>query len=150
MIYERIHIITSFDEMKRKNNKAVENVGSTYMLTFLFFKTRGRVPIYDRFVNRALNALLEDMIPGTEVGDLGTCVFDTSNCTKLFNNYQELIEKALDGTGRRLSIIDNKHFSENSVPDMKAIKAVRSLDRALWVYGHKFKHKNVHEITSEK
>lgn len=95
-------------------------IGTVYLITMLYFISRGKYPIYDRFAMMAVDAIENGIEPEGYV------------------SYKELPEK------------DNKKFksvyelyNDNYVNKVKNIFGdeynKRDVDRALWVYGHYFK-----------
>lgn len=110
-----------------RENKIV-GLGSVYLINLLFFLSRGKCPIYDRFAMASLRAYEDGLSP---VGHKGKPPVKVPNLpdknSKRFETicengaYAEYIEK-LDALG-----VDYKED--------------RRLDRALWVYGHAFEVK---------
>jgi hypothetical protein len=92
--------------------------GPTFMLTILYFLTHGREPIYDKYAHKAALAYDQKVRPGGHV-----------------RHYQPV-----------QSWSDYERFKRLLMPiasacDMRATGAMlvpRSVDRALWVYGHLF------------
>lgn len=103
----------------------ISGLGTVYLLTLLYFISKGKYPIYDRFASIAIDAIIAEKNPGSKI------------------SYHLLPAKDTERF---------KHvFEENMVPYMKKIKKVfgdtniyknnpadRNIDRALWVYGHLF------------
>ena len=108
--------------LNRLRSCGVRGIGTVYMITLLYFISKGRYPIYDRFAMMALSAIASGIEPGGSV------------------EYKELPSK--DSKARFESVyVDcmvpyikllTELFGENAVQD-------RDVDRALWVYGHCFK-----------
>ena len=98
---------------------APEGIGSVYVITLLFFITKGKQPIYDQYAMRALVDMTPDKtlkyheLPQRE----GKGSIKESMIEKLSNDYAEY-KKLLQ-----------YHFGEK-------YKDCRDIDRALWVYGH--------------
>ncbi len=105
---------------KLKNNSP-DGIGTVYLITLLYFISKGTYPIYDRFAMMAVNAIIGDIKPGQTV------------------KYEQL-------PGKNSKNFPNviKKYEENYVVKLKNIfgdeyKNTRDIDRALWVYGHLFK-----------
>lgn len=100
---------------------APAGLGTVYLITVLYFISRGKWPIYDRFAMMALDAISEGKKPGEavsyiELPDKNSKKFDTvmENCKQTYI--------------MQLETIFGKDYNQN-----------RDVDRALWVYGHLFK-----------
>lgn len=101
-------------------NVGVDGLGSVYLVTLLYFISRGEYPIYDRFAAMALCAIENDVKPRGKV------------------EYKELPDK------------NSKAFCSvmgtSVIPYKERLEAIfgqgccknRDVDRALWVYGHWF------------
>jgi len=102
----------------------VSGFGATYIINLMFFFSKGELPIYDAYVSCALNALCNKYKPDK------TCVVKITNIPQLYNGHQDHICKAWN-------------FYQNYIKELKAISGsdyvTRTMDRALWVYGHCFK-----------
>jgi hypothetical protein len=103
----------------------VQGLGPVYLITLMFFITKGKYPIYDRFAMAALLSLLASEngynLPHDESIVRKTSLPEKSGSTelsklKLYNNYIGLLH----------------HFFGQSW------KNDRKIDQALWVYGHYF------------
>jgi hypothetical protein len=113
--------------LNRLREENFEGIGTVYMITLLFFLSRGKYPIYDRFAMMALNAIEKGIQPKfTE---------------KALVSYQRLPSKNSDGF---------KTVMANGMRDyMKKLCQIfgsnhlndRRIDQALWVYGHLFQKK---------
>ncbi len=97
-----------------------DGIGTTYMITLLYFIKKGKYPIYDQYAYRAVQAIKDEIKPGSKVIsplNLPSRKDDSfMNTTKKLSPYVNCI-KCLFG-----SDYDNS----------------RDWDRALWVYGHLF------------
>lgn len=107
---------------KKLCENKVNGFGSTYIINLVFFFTRGKMPIYDKYVNLALSAFENNLMP------------DVGNVIKVkeipgLNNMPEDIDKAWN-------------YYQEYVGDLKRVSnsdfVTRNTDRALWVYGHGF------------
>lgn len=98
----------------------INGLGTVYIITLLYFISRGQYPIYDRFAWKAIQAICDDKKPGDII------------------NASELPEKK----SRAFDTVFDTHM----IPYMKKMESVfgsayqesRDVDRALWVYGHAF------------
>ncbi len=98
-------------------------IGPVYAITILYFLTNGAQPIYDRYAHIALKVIDESL-------DFKTIIYD--NCLRkefnpdlkdmeqLYSNYKEYYVQRLQ-----------KIFGDD-------YKKSRSIDQALWTYGHLF------------
>lgn len=103
----------------------IAGLGTVYMITLLYFLSRGEHPIYDRFAAMALTAIEKGVKPSEAV------------------DYKELPEKNSPAFSNILS--EGSEYIEYK-KQMKTIFVgkdlrCRDIDRALWVYGHLFKAK---------
>lgn len=101
--------------------------GSVKVLTLLYFLSQGKCPIYDKFAEMSLNAYYSDTKPGESVEYKGLAGNVKNDMSRLVD-YKENLEY----------IFGNEIYES------------RSIDRALWVYGHLFleikKTKKVKEV----
>jgi hypothetical protein len=87
--------------------------GTTYILTIFFFLTNGRQPIYDRYAHAAAQAIATNTVPGQRVH------FRRVASWQQYLDYQALLAPVVQTCGLALPV-------------------PRSVDRALWAYGHLF------------
>lgn len=103
----------------------IRGLGTVYMITLLYFISRGKYPIYDRFAMMAVKAISEGQMPGktvikaSELPGKNDKAFDT-----VFDDHMKPFISKL-----------NEIFKT-------AYQESRDVDRALWVYGHAFTAKN--------
>ena len=96
----------------------VDYIGPVYVITLIFFISKGKYPIYDRFANTALKSIKEGGIP--KKGDAGnSCEINKKRYKEYMDNMEEIYKEL---------------YQNEEVDYMKN----RELDRALWVYGHGF------------
>jgi hypothetical protein len=95
------------------------NFGPTYILTVLFFVTRGKFPIYDHFAHVAAQAIHSGLAPGSAL---------KCKAVQEWNQYQQY---------RNLLLPISKACAQPTGPSSMFVS--RPTDRALWVYGHLFK-----------
>lgn len=109
-----------------RENK-IFGLGPVYLINLLFFLSRGKWAIYDRFAMASLRAYEKGLSPVGQEKEVGPIPNLPDKNSKRFETicengtYAEYIEK-LDALG--------VNYKKN-----------RRLDRALWVYGHAFKDK---------
>ena len=110
------------------NDNNIAGLGSVYLITLLFFITNGECPIYDRFAMAAL-ASFELSQNGINVPD-GAIIRGCGLPDRKSNDAYKL-----------LSDSDSKYVKYQGLLESffdDAWKSDRDIDRALWVYGHKF------------
>lgn len=111
--------------LNKLSKVAPSGIGTVYLITLLFFISGGIYPIYDRFARIALTAILDEKKPGDKIvpKDLpdNSSVFDFNGLMK--NELKTYIDDL------------EKVFGTDYQTD-------RSIDQALWVYGHRFDGKN--------
>lgn len=91
-----------------------------YIITLLYFISHGQYPIYDRFAWKAIQAICDDKKPGDVINALELPAKNTRAFDTVFDTYMiPYIEK--------LKSVFGATYQES-----------RDVDRALWVYGHKF------------
>ena len=105
--------ITYIDEKGEINTR---NFGCVYAITLLFFRTNKNEPIYDSFVSKAMQAIINDIKPWGEY--ISAKSTDPGGFSNVYNEY--------------------KAFLQNCFEDSWTS---RDVDRALWVYGHMFPEK---------
>ncbi|MBQ3264913.1 MAG: hypothetical protein IJH07_03960 [Ruminococcus sp.] len=114
------------NEMKEKGFK---RIGTVYMITLLYFLSRGAFPIYDRFAMMALTAIFKETSPisGSKAGiEVRYKELPTRESTR----FSGVIDNEMDQYMGML----NRAFGDEW-------KTNRKIDQALWVYGHLFKMK---------
>jgi hypothetical protein len=104
----------------------LNGIGTVYILTLLFFISKGKYPIYDRFAAMALTALEN----GTEPRP------NAPKSNRLPVKYTELPDK----TKMDLAWQDYVSYVA-AIRKLGYMPNDRRLDQALWVYGHCFQQK---------
>ena len=125
----------------------VPNIGFTYAVTLLYFMSKGQYPIYDKFAHIALLVIdggssFDCIIKDSELQGKGRGknrkVEIPSNIDKTADDKNEKIKFAFDKYKEnyigRINRIFNMNYGEEMISD-------RTVDRALWVYGHLFNDK---------
>ena len=104
----------AYNDLKELNIKyKVDNLGSVYIITLLYFISGGKYPIYDKFAHKAVKALYfnenpQDIYVGEAPGKR-----ETKKVMAIYREYCWLLKEV---------------FGTYDIP--------RNLDQALWVYGH--------------
>ncbi len=111
------------DVLEKLRNNSPKGIGTVYLFTLLYFISKGKYPIYDRFAHVALDAILEKKQPGDNVPYKDLPTKQESKFSNVYEIYNEIYKKKID-------CIFGKQYYEN-----------RDIDRALWVYGHLFNYK---------
>lgn len=101
----------------------VDGIGTVYLITLLYFISRGAYPIYDRFAMMSVQAILNNKKPG----DL---VIVKELPDKSLSTFNHVFEERMKPFIANLNEIFGEKYKEN-----------RDIDRALWVYGHCFRSK---------
>lgn len=94
-------------------------IGPVYAITLLFFLSKGRYPIYDKYAHIALKVILERMDYKEVVTDKALNREFHNGTKKYLDDYKTYIEK--------LESIFGKEYATD-----------RRIDQALWAYGHLF------------
>ena len=106
--------------------KAKNGIGPVYLITLLYFISKGQYPIYDRFAYIALQEIKNGAEPFTTKIEPQTLPNKTSK--KFKSVYEDYIEPYMQDI---LLVFGSDYNS--------SIEEYRNIDRALWVYGHAFK-----------
>ena len=101
--------------------RAPNGIGTVYLLTLLYFISRGKWPIYDRFAMMALLAIEAGKKPGEQV------------------SFSDLPEKNSEDFNAVMNLCKQRYISKLEMIFGKNYNDNRDVDRALWVYGHLFK-----------
>lgn len=90
------------------NNRGMGNhIGIVYCLSFVYFFTQGKYPIYDKFAHIAADAIYSENLP-------------SKKSYRLISSWEQY----------------EKEFVEKINNIFGGTKIKRKIDRALWVYGH--------------
>lgn len=101
----------------------VKYFGATYIITLLYFLSDGVMPIYDKYAHIALLAIKDDIKPNQIVNgykEIESSVNDEESRKKAWRTYEDYCNLLKE-------IVGEENYKD------------RSVDRALWVYGHAFK-----------
>jgi len=93
--------------------------GNVYILTALFFISKGKYPIYDKFSHIAAQAIHQDLPPGSYVRYRGL---------QKWGDYLQY-----------LALLDSIHSGCPQQSEDRSMSIPRREDRSLWSYGHFFK-----------
>lgn len=116
-----------------RNASDCTGIGATYALTVIYFLTGGKYPIYDRFAYIALtkirNSESEDLFDGSgflkgelfQKDEFTKCIASGKKPETIFDAYVENYKAPLEAWLKE----NNAEYS-------------RTVDRALWTYGHLF------------
>lgn len=102
------------------NKNSPAGIGTVYLITLLYFISKGTYPIYDRFAMKAIDAILNEVTPGNPI-----------NYKELPGKNNKQFGKIMDDNMREYICKLEKVFGTEYQID-------RDIDRALWVYGHLF------------
>ena len=118
-------------------------VGSVYLITLLYFLTKGRWPIYDQYAYIALKEITEegkkpytgeieykDQMPSKNKKFLD----EMGNIVSGKNQYTDYI--------KMLMSFEEEYAKEKGIGHNRSYVKSRDIDRALWAYGHCFPKKN--------
>ena len=96
-------------------------IGPVYAIALLFFISKGKYPIYDRFADTAIKAINNKTPRWPIRGESSNCgAYDYKT------NYRSYV--------RDVNELYKKYYNSTDVDYLSN----RELDRALWVYGHGF------------
>lgn len=101
-------------------DQKTKGIGTVYLITLLYFISRGKYPIYDRFALMAIQAICEDKKPGESV-----TITDLPE--KNSRAFERVFEVRMVPFIEKLETVFGTAYQES-----------RNVDRALWVYGHAF------------
>ena len=107
--------------LNRLRDQNFSGLGSVYLITLLYFISRGKYPIYDRFAQMALYAICNNKKPGDIV------------------EYNELPERQSRAFANVMNEDMKEYIRQMESVFGKTYRDSRKIDQALWVYGHLFK-----------
>ena len=116
------------------NDNNIAGLGSVYLITLLFFITNGKCPIYDRFAMAALASFVINKEEGSNVPD-GAIIRGCGLPGRKSEDANNLLSDP-DSKYVKYQQLLKDFFGDDWNRD---IDKSRDIDRALWVYGHKFK-----------
>ena len=100
--------------------QSVKGIGTVYLITLMYFISRGAYPIYDRFAKKAIDAIVNDVKPGGVIKEVQLPDKTRAKFCKIMEN-------------------EMKEYMCNLEAVFGTDYKNRDVDRALWVYGHMFK-----------
>lgn len=116
------------------NDNDIAGLGSVYLITLLFFITNGDCPIYDRFAMAALASFVLNEKKGIKVPD--DSIFRGCGLPDRKSKYANELILDPNSKYKKYQQLLKYFFGDDWNRD---IDKGRDIDRALWVYGHKFK-----------
>ncbi|SCW49628.1 hypothetical protein SAMN02910456_01434 [Ruminococcaceae bacterium YRB3002] len=96
------------------------NIGPVYIIASLFFRSKGRFPIYDQFVHKAVRSLALGIAPADVYMGTPPDKKYVGDVVCMYNEYITLLVRAFPD-----------HINRSGGPFIP-----RELDQALWIYGH--------------
>ena len=99
--------------LNKSKESQLKNVGAVYLITVLFFLSKGTYPIYDYYAHRAVKALFLNKKPCEVFVGAAPDKAEKDKVIAMYIEYCYLLEKV---------------FGRKNIE--------RDLDQALWVYGH--------------
>lgn len=107
-----------------------DGIGPVYAITLLHFLSKGIFPIYDKFAHIALKVIFD------EKHDFNTLLITDKELSKEFNTKDaETISESYQKYRFALNRLEKVFYDVDK-------KDKRTIDRALWVYGHLFNENN--------
>ena len=125
-----IYLTKLFDILKKCRNNVKNNndrFGTVYLINSMFFLSKGLIPIYDKNVYRAVQALYLKKNPESLVVSDAPKATDGMGAMFRLVDYMWLINEVFGDTKTEMSEEYNKCEHVGYIS--------RGLDRALWVYG---------------
>ena len=112
-----------------------DGIGPVYIITLIYFFTKGSYPIYDQFAKKAIYSIRNNIKPGN-------CVkYKTLPAPELSKDLfgkKYIDEKAQKIIRQIADIIINFKNNIDDIFEYENYQRNRNIDRALWVYGHLF------------
>lgn len=127
-----------------------KGIGTVYLITFLYFITKGTEPIYDVFAMAALDAIYPDD-EKEESKSLGSSIKARNLPDKNTNAYSNLLNNNTNVyrvyRKKLFEYFVNDYLEETGekIDAREKYAACRNIDRALWFYGHLFEITNNHQ-----
>lgn len=116
---ESYRIIAGEKILSNETPRFLKGFGPVNVINAMFFLSRGKAPIYDSFAHKAVRALVWDINPSRVYMGDSPDRRDVHKVVIMYTEYISLLEKVFH------DYIGNDNMF---IP--------RSVDRALWVYGH--------------
>lgn len=116
-----------YKEIFEKSN--IDNWGTVNIINYMFFRSQGQVPLYDKFSHKAIRALYENESPSDIFLNAAADKTNVEQAMVMYEEYIRLLHKVFN----KEDLKKNVNKSEYEIPGMMIS---RELDQALWVYGH--------------
>ena len=113
-------------------------IGEVYIITLLYFVSKGRWPIYDQYASIAMNAMTDSKMKP----------YDSIVDTKLPQKNEMDFYQRITSVGRYVEYIE--FIKEIQNQSNYQYTTSRDIDRALWTYGHIIKKWSKIKDNSEK
>lgn len=120
------------------NDIDIAGLGSVYLITLLFFITNGGYPIYDRFAMAALASFVINKEEGSNVPD-GAIIRGCGLPGRKSEDANNLLSDPDSKYVKYQQLLKDFDKDWELNPDIDSVDRFRYIDRALWIYGHKFK-----------
>lgn len=118
--------------LRELNGLEMKGLGPVYLITLLYFLSKGTYPIYDRFAHIAIKMIYD----GRDFTSLVTDKELRNEFNPDINNFNDYIEKYMDRIDEIFKLCN--------------CEKKRDIDRALWVYGHLFNDNKTNRKRVEK
>lgn len=115
-----------------RKHKGILGLGTVYMMTLLYFETKGKWPIYDKYAAIALLAFEKGIKPDWHEKNKDGKIIYIAPPDKNDSHFKNVVNELLVPYKEAISRVFDYEKYENN----------RDIDRALWVYGHLFKLKH--------
>lgn len=103
-------------KMPKVKEKRLPNFGTVYLINLIYFRSEGKLPIYDQFAHKAVKALFAKTTPDNIYIGPAPGKEEQKKVNALYREYLWLLDKVFG-----------------------KIEIERKLDQALWFYGHESK-----------
>lgn len=117
--FDKLTSLSPEEILEKLRIQNIQNLGSVYLITLVSFITKGEYPIFDRFAQVAVSAIISGAKPGAYIEE--KALSDRkSNAKAIINRCDSIYVDSL-------KYVFGERYKQN-----------RDIDRALWVYGHLF------------
>lgn len=126
------------------NKASIKGIGTVYLITLLYFITKGKYPIYDKYASIALDNIINNNKPHfnrlkckrTPLPRYTVPPSRNENIEDFLENNYFYTEQYKDNPLSPKSYMDKLHYLFSDDEDIDNFEVSRKIDRALWVYGH--------------